>query len=532
MYGKTFHDFVDRISIGETSEEEDKFLSWVATISKATTYSGQTEAVNIPIYRSEYDFIDNVIVERVTRVLNNKRDFFGAIYTMSVKSSVQNVIQLLKQSKSPVLLGIWGIAGIGKSTIAQALYDQIGPYFVHKSFVNVAEVRGENNADILLQGDLLYDISKTTRVKIDTIELGKATLKLRLRRKRVLLILDNVDKLEQLDALCGSREWFDEGSKIIITTTNRHLLKEHRVDHIYRVKELDESESHELFYWGEFSQATTPREDFGEISGQLVAYCGGLPLALKAIRTFLHGKAIVEWKGVLRSFQRFSIPVPRLFKVLKKCFNDLSDEEKQIFLDIACFFIGMDQNDVLQALNRSTQSTTQISLLEDKSLVTIDENNKLQMHVLLQAMARDIIKRELSNKTDQPKLYDVFLSFRGEDSRAKFISHLHSSLQNAGIYVFKDDDEIQRGDQISISLLRAIGQSRISIVVLSTNYANSRWCLLELEKIMEIGRSRGLVVVPIFYEVDPSEVRHQKGQFGKAFEDLISRISVDESTKS
>jgi hypothetical protein len=56
--------------------------------------------------------------------------------------------------------------------------------------------------------------------------------------------------------------------------------------------------------------------------------------------------------------------------------------------------------------------------------------------------------------------------------------------------------------------------------------------MLELEKIMEIGRTRDLVVVPVFYEVDPSEVRHQDGQFGKAFEDLISTISVDESTKS
>ncbi|KAK2379130.1 disease resistance protein RPS6 [Trifolium repens] len=139
--------------------------------------------------------------------------------------------------------------------------------------------------------------------------------------------------------------------------------------------------------------------------------------------------------------------------------------------------------------------------------------------------------RESSNMTNQPKMYDVFLSFRGEDNRAKFIAHLYSSLQNAGIYAFRDA-EIQRGDLISISLLQAIGRSRISIIVLSINYANSRWCMLELEKIMEIGRTRDLVVVPVFYEVDPSEVRHQDGQFGKAFEDLISTISVDESTKS
>jgi hypothetical protein len=126
----------------------------------------------------------------------------------------------------------------------------------------------------------------------------------------------------------------------------------------------------------------------------------------------------------------------------------------------------------------------------------------------------------------------VFLSFRGEDTRAKFISHLYASLQNAGIYVFRDDDEIQRGDQISVSLLQAIGKSRISIVVLSRNYANSRWCMLELENIMDISRTQGMVVVPVFYEIDPSEVRHQTGKFGEDFGSLVSRIASDtDSTK-
>jgi len=125
----------------------------------------------------------------------------------------------------------------------------------------------------------------------------------------------------------------------------------------------------------------------------------------------------------------------------------------------------------------------------------------------------------------------VFLSFRGIDCRAKFISHLYSSLQNAGIYVFKDDDEIQRGDQISFSLLKAIEESSISIVVLSSNYANSRWCMLELENIMKIGRREGRMVIPVFYELDPSEVRHRTGMFGDGFKKLISRISVDQYRK-
>jgi hypothetical protein len=292
------------------------------------------------------------------------------------------------------------MTGIGKSTIAHAIYDQIGSYFEGKSLLtNIRGVWEQDNGQVSLQQKLLFDINKQT-AKILTIESGKVILKETLQNKRVLLVLHDVNNLEQLNALCGSREWFGAGSKIIITTTDRHLLMELGVDHIYRVKELDESESLELWNLGTLSRA--PRKNLGELSTQLVAYCGGLPLALKAIGSILHGKAIFEWNGVLRTLERFSIPAPRLLEALEKSFSDLNDEEKQIFLDIACFFIGMNQDNVLKTLNRSRQlADLQISLLVDKSLLTIDENNKLQMHVLLQAMARDIIKRESSNKIDQ-----------------------------------------------------------------------------------------------------------------------------------
>ncbi|MCI05787.1 TMV resistance protein N-like, partial [Trifolium medium] len=126
------------------------------------------------------------------------------------------------------------------------------------------------------------------------------------------------------------------------------------------------------------------------------------------------------------------------------------------------------------------------------------------------------------------KLYEVFLSFRGEDTRASFTSHLYASLHNAGISIFRDDHSLQRGDQISTSLLQAIEESRISVIVFSRNYADSRWCLNELVKIMECQRTMGQIVVPVFYDVDPFEVRHQKGVFGKAFQNLLNRISNEE----
>jgi hypothetical protein len=93
------------------------------------------------------------------------------------------------------------------------------------------------------------------------------------------------------------------------------------------------------------------------------------------------------------------------------------------------------------------------------------------------------------------------LSFRGEDTRASFITRLDASLRNGGIQVFKDDNELKRGDQISTSLLQAIEESQIAIIVFSKKYANSRWCLNELVKIMECYKIIGQVVLPVFYGV-------------------------------
>jgi len=83
----------------------------------------------------------------------------------------------------------------------------------------------------------------------------------------------------------------------------------------------------------------------------------------------------------------------------------------------------------------------------------------------------------------------VFLSFRGQDTCVSFTSHLYASLKNKGITFFKDDHSLQSGDHISTSLLQAIKKSRISVIVFSKNYAQSRWCLQELVEIMACHRT-------------------------------------------
>lgn len=111
--------------------------------------------------------------------------------------------------------------------------------------------------------------------------------------------------------------------------------------------------------------------------------------------------------------------------------------------------------------------------------------------------------------------YDVFLSFRGEDTRYGFTGNLYHALHQKGIKTFMDNQVIKRGQQISPTIFEAIQDSSIAIVVFSKSYASSKWCLQELVKIIACYRDNGLVVIPVFYKVDPSEVRNHTGNYGQ-----------------
>ena len=111
--------------------------------------------------------------------------------------------------------------------------------------------------------------------------------------------------------------------------------------------------------------------------------------------------------------------------------------------------------------------------------------------------------------------YDVFLSFRGKDTRHGFTGHLYQALCDKGFKTFVDNEDLQRGEEISAELIKAIKSSMISIIIFSQNYASSTWCLEELTEIIEC-KKNGQRVLPVFYKVDPSEVRRHKGSFGSA----------------
>ncbi|XP_028807418.1 TMV resistance protein N-like [Neltuma alba] len=121
------------------------------------------------------------------------------------------------------------------------------------------------------------------------------------------------------------------------------------------------------------------------------------------------------------------------------------------------------------------------------------------------------------SRLNAPRKYDVFVSFRGE-TRNNFTSHLHAALNREFVLSFRDDKQIEKGDEIMPSLIHAIKDSSVSIIVFSKDYASSRWCLDELAQIMRCRKDEGQFVLPIFYKVDPSHIRKQTGAYERAFE--------------
>ena len=341
----------------------------------------------------------------------DRTELFVAEHPVGLESRVETATNLLNIQKSEevLILGIWGMGGMGKTTLAKAIYNQIGSKFEGRSFLlNIREFWETDANQVSLQQQILYDVYKTLAFKIHNIESGKNILKERLAQKRVLLVLDDVNELEQLKALCGSCKWFGPGSRIIITTRDVHLLRLCGVDQVYTIEEMDESESLKLFSWHAFKQPS-PTENVATHSTNVIAYSGRLPIALEVLEvlgSYLSDCEIPEWHNVLEKLK--CIPHDKVQEKLKVSFDGLKDfTEKQIFLDIACFFIGMDKNDVIQILNGcGFFADIGIKVLVERSLVTVDNRIKLRMHDLLRDMERQIIYEESpSNPEKRSRLW-------------------------------------------------------------------------------------------------------------------------------
>ncbi|XP_039155275.1 TMV resistance protein N [Eucalyptus grandis] len=300
----------------------------------------------------------------------------------------------LESCDDVLMIGLWGQGGIGKTTLAKALYNDIFRGFEASCFLaNVRETSKDSKDLVHLQEKLLSEILVGKELTLLSVDGGINLMQHRLCCKRVLLVLDDVDDVKQLNALAGGREWFGKGSRIIITTRDSHLLTFHRIDedHIYEVKTLDDLEALELFDKHAFlgSKEIVIRRDLVDSA---LHYASGLPLALEVLGSFLCGRREQEWESALNKLAKSLDKT--INDVLKLSYDGLEDYAREIFLDIACFFKGRSIEYIMKVLNSCDFDTTiGVQVLVEKSLI-MKEGETIQMHDLIQLMAMDIVKQE------------------------------------------------------------------------------------------------------------------------------------------
>ncbi|TQD82426.1 hypothetical protein C1H46_032020 [Malus baccata] len=320
---------ISKVKDGKKHEaKRERVKQWRKALTEAANLSGHH--LQITDNRSEADFIRIIVDENICEWLTSTNELHVANYPVGIDSRIQDIITYLSSggSNDVRMVGIWGMGGVGKTTVAKAIYNQIHPMFQFKSFL--ADVRDATSKHDLvdLQKKLIYDILKK-KPGISCVDEGIVMIEQQFRHKRVLVIIDNIDEVEQLDAIAGNHDWFGPGSRIILTTRDEHLLKQGKVHNIYPAQKFNEREALELFSWHAFGNSC-PNKGYLELSKNVISYCGGLPLALKVLGSFLVERTMAEWKSQLDKLER--TPDGKIIKPLRISFDELDDKQKAIFL--------------------------------------------------------------------------------------------------------------------------------------------------------------------------------------------------------
>ncbi|KAJ0579560.1 putative TIR domain, P-loop containing nucleoside triphosphate hydrolase [Helianthus annuus] len=290
------------------------------------------------------------------------------------------------------MIGIKGMGGAGKTTLAKAVFDRISIHFDAKSFVeNVREVSKATLSGLLsLQQQILSDLLNGQGNNVRSVHDGTNMLKTKLRGRKVLVILDDVDHKDQLEALAGDFCWFKPGSRIIITTRDEQVLIAHRVEQIHDVNLLSDEEAIGLFSRHAFGKDIPIK--YEKQSLQVVRYAAGLPLTIKVLGSFLCGKDMHEWIDALARLKK--IPLKETLEKLELSYAGLDDECKEIFLDVACLLNGWEKNEAIGMLeSRGFHPKTGLRVLEQRSLITFDDNDNLSMHDHIEEMGKNIVRR-------------------------------------------------------------------------------------------------------------------------------------------
>ncbi|PRQ55206.1 putative toll-like receptor, P-loop containing nucleoside triphosphate hydrolase [Rosa chinensis] len=368
-------------------KNHDRLNAWRAALTEVANLSGWDN--------KNYGY-EQILIEEIVNHILKKSVYTSSSVDKGFIGMGSRIDSLLSKYIYPQLdgvrfIGIHGMRGIGKTTLARAIHDQMCQDFDRTCFLSNVREMSKNNGLVSLQEKLL---SRILMAKIENIEdeyTGAAMIERRSCRMKVLVVIDDVDQLIQLEKLAGNRNWFGPGSRIIITTTDIQLLKAHDVDATYKANGLNCDEALQLLSLKAFKKFPPP-EDYLHLCYRILGYAQGLPLALVVLGSFLFGRRTDQWASAIDRLK--NTPDKRIIEVLRISFDGLDEKDKEIFLHIACFYKGKDYDRVIQILDYcQLNPVIGLSVLADRSLITIS-NNELWMHDLLQELGWEIVREQ------------------------------------------------------------------------------------------------------------------------------------------
>ncbi|XP_030965783.1 TMV resistance protein N-like isoform X1 [Quercus lobata] len=378
-------------------ENPKKVQKWRAALTNVANLSGERLKDGV----HEANFIRSIvqwIYSKLREKLSNniEDDLVG------ISSRVEEMISYLDLESTDVhFIGICEKSGMGKTTLARAVFDKIVNKFEACSFLENVSEESKAHGLKTLQERLLCDIGKGgLRVKDE--HKGMQVISDMLHNKKVLIVVDDVSERSQLEKLVGKRDLFGKGSRIIVTTEDKDLLASYEIKIVYKARGLNEVEALQLFSLNAFHKPHC-ENDFLEYCNNFVKYAQKIPLVLKVLGSYLCTRTKNEWESAQNQLR--ALPHEKTTKKLRIAFDGLGAEEKELFLDIACFFKGEEKNRIADILESVYFLDINLKNLIDKSLITLVRGEKLWMHSLLQQMGWEIVSEESKEARERSRLW-------------------------------------------------------------------------------------------------------------------------------